>query len=217
MQPGRSLARAGAAFRSYDSLTRRPCAQVLPSQSVIPRNPCANWARNLPVHEEKTDWHASCLLAELMNTYPNPVSKPTAVVSPRKNLGATLACIGLFITIIFFMLLPSERSAPPESPIVRAGTEIATLSAALRAFSDDNGYYPRGSGGLAWLVQRPPGAAHWHGPYLADVTKVPLDPWRHEYLYECPGSHNPRTFDLSSMGPDGIANTEDDICNWRHR
>ncbi|MBE7558282.1 type II secretion system protein GspG [bacterium] len=44
---------------------------------------------------------------------------------------------------------------------------------------------------------------------------MPLDPWGNAYVYEYPGRHNERGYDLMSLGPDGRAGTEDDICNWR--
>ena len=41
-----------------------------------------------------------------------------------------------------------------------------------------------------------------------------LDPWGTEFRYQCPGTHNPMSFDLYSMGSDKIANTADDLTNW---
>ena len=92
-------------------------------------------------------------------------------------------------------------------------TQISLLGTALAAFEEDNGYFPRGTNGLLFLMQRPPGATNWHGPYLGRF--VPKDPWGHDYIYECPGRHNAQSYDLSSMGPDGQAGGRDDICNWK--
>jgi hypothetical protein len=36
----------------------------------------------------------------------------------------------------------------------------------------------------------------------------------HKYFYECPGKHNPDSYDLFSAGPDGRIGTDDDIGNW---
>ena len=44
--------------------------------------------------------------------------------------------------------------------------------------------------------------------------EIPLDPWGNPYIYECPGKRNTAGYDLSSMGPDGRAGTDDDITNW---
>lgn len=66
------------------------------------------------------------------------------------------------------------------------------------------------------LINEPSGgdiADRWDGPYL-DSSKVPLDPWDHEYHFEAPGKHNKDTFDIWSVGPDGKDGGEDDIGNW---
>jgi general secretion pathway protein G len=85
----------------------------------------------------------------------------------------------------------------------------------LNAFEVDMGYYPKS---LVELIQQPrsTGAQNWHGPYL-DSDAIPKDPWGNEYVYGCPGKHNPSSYDVSSAGPDGQMGTDDDICNWTLR
>ncbi|MGO9610270.1 MAG: type II secretion system protein GspG, partial [Verrucomicrobiia bacterium] len=39
--------------------------------------------------------------------------------------------------------------------------------------------------------------------------------WYHDYVYQCPGTHNTTTYDLYSPGPDGVAGNEDDVGNWQ--
>ena len=39
------------------------------------------------------------------------------------------------------------------------------------------------------LVQQPRDAQNWRGPYLQPM--IPKDPWGNDYIYECPGRHNP--------------------------
>ena len=51
----------------------------------------------------------------------------------------------------------------------------------------------------------------WRGPYLK--SDIPLDPWGHAYVYEFPGKVNATGYDIRSMGPDGQANTQDDVVN----
>ena len=87
---------------------------------------------------------------------------------------------------------------------------MAAFKTALAAFEIENGLYPKGSRGLQALVEKPAYAPNWRR-YLDDV---PQDPWKNDYLYDSPGAHNPDTYDLSSMGRDGRAGTEDDITNW---
>jgi general secretion pathway protein G len=80
-------------------------------------------------------------------------------------------------------------------------TQISTLGTALGAYEVDNGYYPKGREGLQALMIKPSGALNWHGPYME--KDIPLDPWSHPYVYECPGKHNPSGYDLFATGPDG--------------
>jgi general secretion pathway protein G len=45
--------------------------------------------------------------------------------------------------------------------------------------------------------------------------ELPKDPWQNEYIYECPGKHNEKSYDVMSMGPDKRIGGDDDICNWQ--
>ena len=83
---------------------------------------------------------------------------------------------------------------------------------AFASFKIHMGRYPTTSEGLKALFQAPDSAGdRWRGPY---VEKIPDDPWKHPYQYRSPGTKNPNTYDLFSMGPDGLADTADDIGNW---
>ena len=64
--------------------------------------------------------------------------------------------------------------------------------------------------GLQDLIVQPRDAQNWRGPYL-QTDRIPLDPWQGEYIYECPGRHNPTSYDLSSAGPAGGDKV---IANW---
>ena len=89
----------------------------------------------------------------------------------------------------------------------------ARWGTALDSFEVDNGYYPKGKNGLNELVQAPRDAQNWRGPYMK--SEIPLDPWGQPYVYECPGKHNPTSYDLMSMGPDKRVGGDDDISNWQ--
>ncbi len=84
-------------------------------------------------------------------------------------------------------------------------------------FYVDCGRYPTTAEGFHALLTCPTNipSKRWKGPYLDPATGVPLDPWNHEYVYRCPGIHNPNSYDLYSKGPDGIDNDQDDIGNWQ--
>jgi len=57
-----------------------------------------------------------------------------------------------------------------------------------------------------------PNPSKWDGPYLD--RDVPKDPWGNPYQYGSPGPYNPDSFDVWSLGPDGVNGTQDDIGNW---
>jgi len=66
--------------------------------------------------------------------------------------------------------------------------------------------------GIQALITNP-GKSTWTG-YL---EKTPEDPWKNEYQYANPGTHNPDKFDLWTLGSDGAPGGEGaaaDIGNW---
>jgi general secretion pathway protein G len=112
------------------------------------------------------------------------------------------------------IVLPKFSGTSQRSRITAAQTQISILKNALNAFEVDMGYYPKGSSGLLELIQVPrTGTSNWHGPYI-DSDSIPKDPWQNDYLYTCPGKHNPTSYDVQSAGPDGQLNNDDDIVNW---
>ena len=80
-----------------------------------------------------------------------------------------------------------------------AKIQIESFSAALDLYYLDNGAYPGTNEGLTALVERPPSALAWNGPYLK-TGSVPVDPWGHPYLYKVPGDHAPYEIDFNGAG-----------------
>jgi len=147
----------------------------------------------------------------LMKKY---IRKPVTV--QRNQHAFTLVELLLVLVILGTLaaiVLPKFSGVSQRGRVTAAETQISTFKTALDAFEVDMGYYPKGRNGLADLIQQPRQASNWHGPYLqSDV--IPKDPWGNDYVYECPGRHNPSFYDVSSAGPDGRLGTEDDISNW---
>jgi general secretion pathway protein G len=104
---------------------------------------------------------------------------------------------------------PKVMGRSEQARLTAAQTQIASFKMALDSFEVDNGFYPKGKNGLMDLIQQPRDAVSWHGPYL---ESIPRDPWNNEYLYECPGKHNPMGYDISSLGPPGA---QTPIGNWQ--
>ncbi len=92
--------------------------------------------------------------------------------------------------------------------------DIDAFRTSLALYHLQNGALPTTEQGLASLSTRPnkePIPEHWQSV----LSDVPLDPWGHPYQYRNPGKHNPNGFDVFSMGPDGVPDTDDDIGNWK--
>ncbi len=92
-----------------------------------------------------------------------------------------------------------------------AATQVGFYKTAIDRFRLDTRQFP---GSLDELRKKPSDATlanRWGGPYLDKIAK---DPWDREYRFVAPGKHNPESFDVWSVGPDGQDGSADDIGNW---
>jgi general secretion pathway protein G len=119
-----------------------------------------------------------------------------------------LVILGVLAAIVY----PKVAGRGEQARQTATQSQIASFKTALDAFEVDNGYYPKGRNGLLDLIQKPRDAVNWRGPYL---ESIPKDPWQNEYIYSNPGKHNPNSYDIMSVGPDGREGTEDDVGNWQ--
>lgn len=122
-----------------------------------------------------------------------------------------LLLVLVILGILAALVLPKFTGRTEQARITAAQTQISAFGTALDAFEVDTGSYPRGNDGLNQLISAPGDVTNWRGPYLKDA--IPADPWGHPYVYEFPGKVNVSGYDIRSMGPDGQANTADDIIN----
>ena len=95
------------------------------------------------------------------------------------------------------------------------------LANGLKQYKLYAGAFPETDDGLEALYKRPShiddDSEKWRGPYMDGDPDELRDPWGNEFVYECPGKFNEDSYDLSSMGPDGKEDTDDDIKNWSER
>jgi len=136
---------------------------------------------------------------------------------PGRALARGFTLIELLLVLVILgvlaaIVVPKFAGRTEQARVTAAQSQIATFNTALDAFEIDNGFYPKGKNGLNDLFVQPREAQQWKGPYLKN--EVPKDPWNNEYIYEFPGKHNPSSYDIISMGPDGQLGTEDDVTNW---
>lgn len=143
----------------------------------------------------------------------------TINLKSRQQSRAAFTLIELLLVLVILgilaaLVVPKFAGTGERARIQAAKTQINSFATALDVFEVDTGHYPKGKNGLTDLIVQPRDAQGWHGPYLDAVT-VPLDPWQNAYIYECPGKHPPKSYDIVSMGPDGRLGTDDDIANWQ--
>ena len=144
-----------------------------------------------------------------------PTRKPTRRHDQTAFTLIELLLVLVILGILAAIVVPKFSGRTEQARVAQATSQISTFGVALDAFEVDNGFYPRGKNGLNDLVQQPRDAQNWKGPYLK--SEIPNDPWGHPYIYECPGKHNPTSYDLMSMGFDGRAGSDDDIANWQQK
>lgn len=129
---------------------------------------------------------------------------------------AVVLIIGMLSGIVGFAVFRQVDKAR----VVTARVQIGRLESALELYNMDNGRFPTSEQGLAALVEMPtsgPEPSNYQpGGYLKG-GELPIDPWGYEFQYESPGSRNTRSYDLWSLGKDGVAGGEAlnaDIGNW---
>jgi len=125
-----------------------------------------------------------------------------------------LLLVLVILAVLAAVVVPKFTHRSEEAKVAAAKADIAAIDIALDAYEIDNSKFPSTEEGLAALMQAPPSATNWKGPYLK--RSVDKDQWGNPFVYRAPGQHNPTGYDLCSYGPDGREGT-DDIDNWSKR
>ncbi len=122
----------------------------------------------------------------------------------RRSRGFTL--IELLVVLVILGLVAAvavprvvQTLGGAKADTARVGIE--GLATALDLYRLSEGRYPSETEGLTALIEAPPGAETWNGPYVTKQSAI-IDPWGRPYLYVIPGDGG-RDFDLSSLGADG--------------
>ena len=130
--------------------------------------------------------------------------------------GFTLLEIMLVVAIIALLLSTGFYFLGPQIEIARdakINADFHAFDQALKSYENFNGFLPTTEQGLQALVTMPssdPKPQRWYQM----MDKLPKDPYQQDYVYVCPGVHNPQGYDIYSKGKDLTANTADDKGNW---
>lgn len=95
----------------------------------------------------------------------------------------------------------------------RVRSDLATISTQLKVYQMQNLDLPTTAQGVKALVDpptTPPKPRNWVQLLKKEAL---VDPWGSEYQYAKPGKHNPKSFDVWSLGPDKV-NDDKVIGNW---
>jgi general secretion pathway protein G len=132
---------------------------------------------------------------------------------PRRKSGFTL--IEVLLVLVILVILASLATynilnAQKAAKLNAAKSQIDMFNTAFDAYQLDIGTFPSQASSFQALRTRPadiPDPDKWQGPYL--TKDIPLDPWNKQFVYVCPGIHNPDRFDVYTTTPDGK-----EIGNW---
>jgi general secretion pathway protein G len=121
-----------------------------------------------------------------------------------------LLVVVLIITMLAAFVTPRLFTGIGRTKAQLSKAKMATIENALGRFYMDCDRYPDDAEGLEVLIEPPADMEEdkWHGPYLKASDLVDL--WDRPYIYVAEGEINPGSFDLISLGQDGMDGGEDD-------
>jgi general secretion pathway protein G len=97
----------------------------------------------------------------------------------------------------------------------RVDGDLQNIMTQIQLYEARNMRPPTTDQGLMALVERPttePLPEKW----TALMEEVPKDPWGQEYKYRYPAQKSKKSYDVWSIGKDGVDGSEDDVGNWKN-
>jgi general secretion pathway protein G len=137
--------------------------------------------------------------------------------SQVRQAGFTL--IELLVVLVILGLLAAFAAPQVLNYLSRAKSDAAkvqvqNIASILDLYRLEVGSYPSEDEGLDALLEPPPDAPRWNGPYVKKRDAL-IDPWGQTYLYRYPGEHG--AYDLYSLGADqseGGEGEDQDVTSW---
>ena len=118
-----------------------------------------------------------------------------------------LLVVVVILGILTSLALPRLAGRTEDARIEAAKADInGGIALALDLYEVDMGRYPES---LEAIVKKPDDSPKWKGPYLK--KGLPKEPWGRPNTYRFPGTQNPDSYDLFSVGPDKKESTGDEI------
>jgi general secretion pathway protein G len=111
------------------------------------------------------------------------------------ELLVVLVILGLLAGLVGPQVLNQLGGAKTKTALV----QVKDLEQGAELFKLDVGRYPNNQEGLNALIEKPPTAPGWNGPYLKE-RRIPLDPWGNPYHYQFPDAQG--RLKIYSLGAD---------------
>ena len=125
--------------------------------------------------------------------------------APRGNGGFTLIeliLVTVIIAILAGMVTLSFRGTATDAKIRAALGDIKSYESAIELYAlENNDQYPKRLSELVTGKKQ----------YLRELN---VDPWGNAYVYVQPGAQHRDSYDVFSMGADGVRDTDDDVAAW---
>jgi len=118
-----------------------------------------------------------------------------------------LMAVVMILTLLAVFVVPRAFKSFGQAKHEIARGKMGIIENAIGRFYYDCGRFPTEAEGLEALLVAPPDVQDkWGGEYLKK-SEI-LDPWGNAYLYVQPGIVNPGSYDLISLGADGVEGGE---------
>lgn len=132
----------------------------------------------------------------------------------RRNRGFTmieLMAVLIIMGLLFAVVAQNFMGKTDQARATTTRANLKLLHEAVKSFKMDTGDYPTEEEGLMVLIEPPMDAEDYQeGGYL-DSTKLPVDGWKNDFVYER-WPENGKPFLIRSYGPDG-EESEDDLLS----